>query len=80
MGSSPTPSILSELAVLTPTHRAAIKEAAASAFLSGFRAAMLVSALLAAVAAVVNWRLLKLVAKVSQTSAGASPSQHRPAR
>jgi hypothetical protein len=30
------------LAVLTPTHRAAIKQAAASAFLSGFRAAMLV--------------------------------------
>ena len=43
-------------------HRAAVTEAAASAFLSGFRVAMLVSAVLAVVAAVVNWRLLRPVA------------------
>jgi EmrB/QacA subfamily drug resistance transporter len=68
------------LAVVTPTQRAAIKEAAASAFLSGFRAAMLVSALLAAAAAVVNWRLLKPATIVRQSHADGSPTQQRPAR
>jgi sugar phosphate permease len=38
---------------------AAVKNAAASAFVSGFRAAMLVAALLAVIASVIAWRLLR---------------------
>jgi hypothetical protein len=52
------------LGAVPTAERVAVKDAAASAFLSGFRVAMLVSAALAAVAAVVNWRLLKPVASV----------------
>jgi predicted MFS family arabinose efflux permease len=40
-------------------HRGQVKEAAASAYVAGFRAAMLVAAVLAAVAAVISWRLLR---------------------
>lgn len=47
------------LAAVSPAHRAAVKNAAASAFVSGFRAAMLVAALLAAVASGLSWRLLR---------------------
>jgi EmrB/QacA subfamily drug resistance transporter len=45
--------------VVPVAHRAAVKEAAASAYVAGFRGAMLVAAVLAAVASVLSWRLLK---------------------
>jgi len=45
------------LRALSPAKQQAVRGAAANAFISGFRAAMLVTALIAAVAAFATWQL-----------------------
>ncbi|MFA9269508.1 MAG: hypothetical protein ACEQSX_01950 [Baekduiaceae bacterium] len=44
---------------LEPAARDAVQEAAATAFVSGFRGAMLVAAIVAGLAAAISWRLLR---------------------
>jgi EmrB/QacA subfamily drug resistance transporter len=51
------------LQAVPAARRGEVRDAAASAFISGFRAAMLLAAVLAVAASVVSWRLLKPTAE-----------------